>query len=505
MYGLSLLLLVSSIIRPVFCITYPLKQRSSPPSVLSSLDDIDSDPYSFANHGNNYYSVTLLVGEEEFEVALDTGSYDLWLDLTNRTLPPDFNHTGEVVSLAYVEGTGISGEVLIGEVVLGEFGYPLQAFINGTGTSTHDGYVQGILGLGPAISSHIYQDAYYASGENSNLEAQYAYPLIENIFQNHPDLPRFITFLFSHSTEIETVDGGTVIEEFADITSSPRLLLNPEAGLWATKVEGITLNGRTLFAAPTPQEGFQALVDTGSTLTEFPPEYVDAIYKDIPSASFFPPANSYAIPCDTKLNVTISVAGVKCPIHPFDLVKPIFLDDNGNPFCVGGIKYGGDESPAYIQFRSITDADQAWAEFDSMNEARLKDFTKSFKSRGRDEDIVVGALSTNKDDDSSSSESTNVDGLIQKSYIIIGMLGALIALLIGLIIAIVIVGLKARKKAKKERKATYQGLSAPAPAGYDDQQPFTETYSEQKDAEYTNPYADAEESELPNPHKLRVA
>ncbi|KAK7692159.1 hypothetical protein QCA50_003778 [Cerrena zonata] len=113
---------------------------------------------------------------------------------------------------------------------------------------------------------------------------------------------------------------------------------------------------------------------------------------------------AYAVPCDTKLNVSLAFGDMEYPIHPADLVTPAEMN-NSEVVCIGAIlsltngvggigdfqlgdvvmrntytlfDYGnwsrpGDTQP-FVQLLNLTNADQAWSEFDSMQTKRIDEY-----------------------------------------------------------------------------------------------------------------------------------
>lgn len=73
-----------------------------------------------------------------------------------------------------------------------------------------------------------------------------------------------------------------------------------------------------------------------------PPYYVDAIYANITGAVFDRQSNSYTLPCDTPVNVSMVFGNYTYPMHPIDLTVPSFVADNGTVYCQGAFSYTPD-------------------------------------------------------------------------------------------------------------------------------------------------------------------
>ena len=85
----------------------------------------------------------------------------------------------------------------------------------------------------------------------------------------------------------------------------------------------------------------------------------------------------------------------------------------------------------------VTDPDQAWAEFDSMNALRIQQFvaarTGKSTASGSGKEAVAGSLSS-APTSSPASVNWNAQALLRNTYIIIGMAGAAVVLLIALVV-----------------------------------------------------------------------
>jgi len=79
------------------------------------------------------------------------------------------------------------------------------------------------------------------------------------------------------------------------------------------------------------------VIDSGFTLPQVPRPVSDAIYGRIKGANYSEEKNLWTFPCEQELNISISIGGVKYPVHPLDTSSKDlgFNDANGKPVCVG--------------------------------------------------------------------------------------------------------------------------------------------------------------------------
>ncbi|KAK7695517.1 hypothetical protein QCA50_000153 [Cerrena zonata] len=360
-------------------------------------------PYGFLNLNGVQYSAVVHVSGHDFLVILDTGSSDLWLDVTGFTLP-NVKSSGVNVSLPYGDGSVAIGPVSYGKVTFGNYSIEDQAFANTSGSNaTRNGSEQGILGVGlPGLS---------VIANMMNETKPNAKPFLSNLFQQEKDLPNFISFLLSQGDFIATTDGGVfTIGIYADgyeaIKNAPKL---PVIGsrFWTTNVDNIIVNGTSVqnihrsSTTSRVNDKLTAALDTGSSFLLAPADVVNAVYGNVPGAKFNTSTNAYNVPCDTKLDIKFVFGGQTFPMNPLDLITALDVQ-NGKPICFGTMNpvpptntlpfdfllgdvflrnvyslyyYGnstreGDVAP-YVQLLSVTDENKASSDFETQNKARL--------------------------------------------------------------------------------------------------------------------------------------
>lgn len=114
-----------------------------------------------------------------------------------------------------------------------------------------------------------------------------------------------MTFQLSRSEVTSLTDGGIFTIGEADSNFNTTLnaalpAINMDA--WFVLMDSLNVNGQSL-----PSQNIDvALLDTGTSFALLPQAYVDAIYSSVPGATFDQVHGQYIIPCDTKLNVSLS-------------------------------------------------------------------------------------------------------------------------------------------------------------------------------------------------------
>ena len=179
--------------------------------------------------------------------------------------------------------------------------------------------------------------------------------VLDRIFLSNTSTPNYLTTLLGRSddpTDIYPGDitVGELVPGFENITTMPKL---PVARVslrekidqhWQVLLDkdGITgPDGKVINATSIVDGGkrLNAVLDTGFSLSQVPRQIADAIYGRIPGATFGAVGRgvgeTWKFPCDVEVNLTISIGGVKYPIHPLD--TSLDWSENGTTFCIGSV------------------------------------------------------------------------------------------------------------------------------------------------------------------------
>ncbi|KZT69104.1 acid protease [Daedalea quercina L-15889] len=406
------------------------------------------------------------------QVILDTGSPDLWI-VTDSALSGSVN-TSVPAELDYgtdaADGSSIQGYIFTAEVEFGGFTIAQQAYIdvpNNTAASSTplSPGLSGLIGLSPlmessTIATNLNASGYNASGRNP----------LQNIFYNDPSVPPQFSILMSRNDGDIVSSGGNFtigdpVPEYAGIQDTPILPVGSDnevlAQHWAVHVDAIVINGQWYNTSSGGAENLTAILDTGTPTAYIDTRFVDIMYG---ANAQHVETDFSAAPCDAQINVTLVFGGVEFPINPIDVIQPINVENNGTVVCDGafarldGFPDGtfllgdtflrnaytlynlniGNSSQAeigpYVQMLSMTNAEQAAADFASLNKQRLQAFAEAFSE-------AQGSSSSISDDDSdlsaavssptpSSSSSDDYSALMRNSYIIIGLMATALFLLV---------------------------------------------------------------------------
>ncbi|KAJ3557413.1 hypothetical protein NM688_g1478 [Phlebia brevispora] len=365
-----------------------------------------TDPYNFTVvdfTGDNeiVYVANITVDGQIYEVQLDTGSSDFWLNTQGTSLSSNVTDTNVTATITYGDTTAASGDIVLAPVQFGlNFSVPQLSFHQRSGK----------------FSISVIYNALINTTSNG-------LPLLNNIFNVYPQDPNYITFLLGR-TNLGISDGGifTIAEvdsSWSAVVNQSKIAIAQGLGQWIGLMDAVIVNGETFtghgllsqkninitaidpaFTDPSQSNKTLSVFDTGTALGFMPQYYFDAVYKDVKDLKAFDAsAGIYTLPCDTKLNVSMVFNGTEYPINPIDMTRlisvgnetscittfaPKDLTSQGIDFVLGDaflrnvytlFNYGnwtdeGSDRP-YVQLLSTTNQSEAWAQYDDLNDARI--------------------------------------------------------------------------------------------------------------------------------------
>jgi hypothetical protein len=264
---------------------------------------VGSVPASPANGGIEYIS-PIRIGGQTINVALDSGSADLWVFSTqlpalaqaghqcyNPLLSPTFRGMpGASFAITYGDGSSASGNLGTDVVDVGGAMVANQAVEMATAVSpafVKDTHLNGLLGL--------------AFSQLSSVKPVKPKTFFENVM---PSLarPLFTADLRKDSTgayEFGRIDASKYRGRLSWIPA------NTAKGFWQVSSKSFTVGG-TRTKLPVAQ----AIVDTGTTLMLVSKELSDGYYRQVPGAKLTSAAGGMTFPCNTTLpDLLLDVGG----------------------------------------------------------------------------------------------------------------------------------------------------------------------------------------------------
>ncbi|KAL4247863.1 peptidase A1 family protein [Abortiporus biennis] len=413
------------------------------------------------------YTGSVHVSNQSFSLLLDTTSSESWIDMRIRKSVSSID-TGDTSSIHYLDGTSVSGRIYTDSITFGNYSVEGQTFLVSSGSSNTNG-PEGVVGLGRCAWSFLLQVSQLTL-RNRAFHLEYD-SSTKKLFSDRQYVSSYITLLVNRRGQDSSLGGslaiGEYLPEYSSITDTKKLTVQDETR-WVTTVSGLTVGCKRFI-----RHSRRAILHSKSPYSFAPAAYVDAIYKHLPG-SMFNGVDRYIIPCDTKVNINITIENQDYPIHSLDAITPSRLT-NGTIQCFGSLLYtsksseydfvlgipfltnvctllnygyGKTQQEPYIQLRSITDPSKAWLEFDSVNPQRLINSNQPFAP------VVAGAAATSSQDQPSNND-------LKKVWVALGcILG--IFIIGGVLALIAFVMSKIRRD-----KTAYRDLSAPLPPQHD--------------------------------------
>ncbi|KAJ7728100.1 aspartic peptidase domain-containing protein [Mycena metata] len=272
------------------------------------------------------YATNITVSGQNFLVAIDTGSSDLWISPKSHLT---FTNSGINTSIVYAT-SAVNGTIGFASVQVGPYGFSPQAFLVSSPDQVGlggilDESLDGLIGFGFDGTSE--SAITLALGKSDTTVGQ---PFLFNMFDSSPDQENFIAISLSRTDDLEgSADASFTINElddtYAAVNTTPPIGITPPDGQrWMIPLDGITVNGNAVALTPskvaqTPSGKMAVLLDTGTPTAGVPTELLNAIYGNIPRALYSASQKVWVVPCNTTAIVTLTFGGRPFPIHPLDL------------------------------------------------------------------------------------------------------------------------------------------------------------------------------------------
>lgn len=170
---------------------------------------------------------------------------------------------------------------------------------------------QGLIGLGFTSLSNI-DYAMNRTGSSSGRS------FLFNAFSIDPQEPNFISFILSRSSDDQDELSGAVtigeyVQEYEQIEQTPAISTWPinSPTRWNILLEAIHIGAKittvTSKIPDAPVNRAVVLLDTGTSYTYAPPEVCQAIYGNIPGATYDPTSQLWLLPCNNEIDVALQI------------------------------------------------------------------------------------------------------------------------------------------------------------------------------------------------------
>ncbi|KAF8306452.1 acid protease [Clavulina sp. PMI_390] len=278
------------------------------------------------------YIANITIGGTPYTVQLDSGSSDLVIfgNVANA------KSSSLTMNLTYGQGFA-AGTIATADVSFAGLEVSTQALLPSDQYSNAvTSYANGIFGLGFTSLSNIDSTV---SKTNATWGASFLY----NAFAQNPSTPNYMTFSLIRNPNNTDADAGgfTIGEtdpEYSGVTTTDALSTWPVSNptRWNILIDKYeTLSGNATFKSAVPNvssgQGVM-LLDSGTAYAYAPSDMVNAMYQNVPGATFSSSAGQWTVPCNQQVFLGIWIGTRRFDIHPLDLV----VQDINNPsVCVG--------------------------------------------------------------------------------------------------------------------------------------------------------------------------
>ncbi|CAB4417677.1 unnamed protein product [Rhizophagus irregularis] len=266
------------------------------------------------------YYAKVLIGNQKFNLLLDTGSSNIWVPSKNCTTAscrnhndydlnksPTFKKEGNLWSITYGTGSasGVTGK---DNVKIGGFTAKKQIF--GLADNVSNDFLNlesdGILGL--AFDSLNTMDNQAPTVVSTLINQKTINPLFSFHLGRVSDFDDDSTFTL----------GGVDKTKFKGEISFNPVVKTPiidTIAFWLINADDASVNKKRLGFT-----GKKGLIDTGTSVILMPDDDAKKVHDQIPGSSFDPVNGVYIIPCDTKASVAFIFKGISYPLDPRDLI-----------------------------------------------------------------------------------------------------------------------------------------------------------------------------------------
>lgn len=303
------------------------------------------------------YFSTITVGGQKYQVQLDTGSSDLWVNATLQPAPQASIMQSVVVSNVYGDGSNYTGPVAFTDVQFHGYEVKNQSFTYALFSENDNTAALNLTGLiGLSFDSISNNDQAVQQSTGSKTLGQ---TFLSNVFAANTSLEPFISFLLSRDADLNTsatTAGAFTIAEIeqgyeAIQNSNSVPLFEPSTGgqsllQWTVPVDSVSVGGNNLQISSSVRgsNNVIALLDTGTSAMLVPEEVSSAIYSSMSGVQPITQdgQTTYIIPCDqTPPALVITIGGQSVPVHPLDtsVIFQTFQTSGGGliSLCAGGI------------------------------------------------------------------------------------------------------------------------------------------------------------------------
>ncbi|KAF8706898.1 peptidase A1 family, partial [Rhizoctonia solani] len=256
------------------------------------------------------YTVQVLIGNQSYNLIVDTGSGNTWIGAGKPYHPsPTSIRDGRAVSVTYGSGT-FSGVQYNDTIVLGNLTASDQSISVATQAQGFEGY-DGILGLGPATLT-----AGTLAGTNALI------PTVMQTLKSQGSIEQNVLGVYfqplvgSNVTELngELSLGGPDPSRYTGNITFTNVTSNyPYSLYWGIDIDTITYdedNNKTILTNAAP-----AIVDTGTTLTYIPTATMNT-FLAVSDGRIDPDTTLPAFQTKPSSNITFIISGTSLALSP---------------------------------------------------------------------------------------------------------------------------------------------------------------------------------------------